>query len=82
MPRTLKLKGIPYAVCERLRASADAHRRSLNGETIICLETVLLLPGKMAATERLARARAPRAGLSQGKLKASDIDGLERGGHL
>jgi antitoxin FitA len=81
MPTTLTLKGIPDEVYERLRASADAHRRSLNGEAIICLETVLL-PGKISPAERLARARALRAGLPQGKLKASDIDALKREGRL
>jgi antitoxin FitA len=43
------------------------------------LETILL-PGKMAPAERLARARALRASLPQGKLRARDIDALKAEG--
>lgn len=76
MPTTLTLKNIPDEVYERLKAAAKAHRRSLNSEAIICLETVLL-PGKMPPAERLARARALRASLPQGKFRAKDIDRFE-----
>jgi antitoxin FitA len=79
MPTTLTLKGIPNEVYERLKASAAAHRRSLNGEAIVCLESVLL-PGKTSPAERLARARVLRATLPQGKFRAKDIDGLKREG--
>lgn len=81
MATTLTLKSIPEDVYERLKASAEAHRRSLNSEAIVCLETVLL-PGKMTPSERLARARALRASLPQGKLRAKDIDALKRAGRL
>lgn len=79
MPTTLTLKSIPDDVYERLEASAEAHRRSLNNEAIVCLETVLL-PGNMPPAERLARARALRASLPQGKLRAQDIDAFKRQG--
>ena len=79
MPTTLTLKSIPDDVYQRLKASAEVHRRSLNSEAIVCLETVLL-PGKMPPYERLARARALRASLPQGKLRASNIDALKREG--
>ncbi len=79
MPTTLTLKGIPDEVYQRLKASAEAHRRSLNGEAIVCLETVLL-PGKMPPAERLARARALRASLPGAKFRAKDIDVLKREG--
>lgn len=79
MPTTLTLKNIPDDVYERLKALAQAHRRSLNSEAIVCLETVLL-PGKMPPVERLARARALRASLPQGKFHAKDIDALKREG--
>ena len=35
---TLTIKGLPDPVYERLKAQAEAHRRSLNGEIIVCLE--------------------------------------------
>lgn len=76
MPTTLTLKNIPDEVYERLKASADAHRRSLNSEAIVCLESVLM-PGKVNVHERLARARALRATL-RGSFSARDIDQFKR----
>ncbi len=35
---TLTIKGLPDPIYERLKAQAEAHRRSLNGEIIVCLE--------------------------------------------
>ncbi|MGE3774635.1 MAG: Arc family DNA-binding protein, partial [Gammaproteobacteria bacterium] len=57
MPTTLTLKNIPDEVYERLKASAEMHRRSLNSEAIVCLEAALM-PGRLAVAVRLARARA------------------------
>ena len=34
MPATITLKDIPDRVCEQLKASAEASRRSLNSEAI------------------------------------------------
>ena len=79
MPATLTLKSIPDEVYQRLKASAEVHRRSMNSEAIVCLESILL-PGKMAPAERLARAQALRATLPQGKFHAKDIDALKREG--
>ena len=79
MPTTLTLKNIPDEVYERLKVAAEAHRRSLNSEAIVCLETVLT-PTKIAPGERLARARQLRAGLSTTKFRARDIDTLKRQG--
>ncbi len=60
MPTTLTLKNIPDAVYDRLKASAEIHRRSMNNEAIVCLETVLL-PTPVSSAERLARIRAIRS---------------------
>ena len=79
MPTTLTLKNIPDAVYERLKAAAQANRRSLNSEAIVRLEETLL-PGRIDPSEHLARARALRAALPQGKFKAHDIDALKRAG--
>ena len=51
MPTTLTLKNIPDEVYQRLKASAQTHRRSLNSEAIVCLESVLV-PGRVAVSER------------------------------
>ena len=79
MPTTLTLKNIPDTVYERLKLSAEIHRRSLNSEAIVCLESVLL-PTRIMPDERLARARALRAALPKGKFHACDIDAAKREG--
>ena len=79
MPTTLTLKNIPDEVYERLKAAAGLHRRSLNSEAIVCLESVLM-PTKLIPGERLARARALRAGLPQGEFLAADIEDSKRVG--
>ena len=79
MPATLTLKNIPDGVYDRLKLSAQAHRRSMNSEAIVCLEA-LLLPLKLTPTERLARARVLRGALPQGKFRAREIDALKREG--
>ena len=77
MPTTLTLKNIPECVYDRLKLSAEAHRRSMNSEAIVCLEAELL-PAKVTSTERLARARELRAALPNGQFKVHDIDELKR----
>ncbi|TDP61418.1 Arc-like DNA binding dprotein [Roseateles toxinivorans] len=79
VPTTLTLKNIPDAVYDRLKLAAEMHRRSLNSEAIVCLESVLL-PTKMMPSERIARARELRAALPDGKFRARDIDAAKREG--
>lgn len=79
MSISLTLKNIPEELYERLKASAQIHRRSLNSEAIVCLESVLI-PGRIAVSERLARARAFRAALPRAKFRAKDIDAYKREG--
>ena len=79
MPTTLTLKNIPDDVYAKLKVSAAVHRRSLNGEAIVCLETVLL-PSKVQPAERLARARELRAELKPARFGAPEIDALKREG--
>jgi plasmid stability protein len=79
MPTTLTLKNIPDEIYERLKISAATNRRSLNSEAIVCLESVLL-PGRVPASERLARARALRATLPKVRFRAQDIDTYKREG--
>ncbi len=79
MPTTLTLKNIPDAVYDRLKASAEMHRRSMNSEAIVCLEAALL-PAKMTTGERLTRARELRSSLPKGQFRARDIDAMKREG--
>ncbi|MGH8802485.1 MAG: FitA-like ribbon-helix-helix domain-containing protein [Casimicrobiaceae bacterium] len=78
MPTTLTLKNIPDDVYERLKVVAAMHRRSLNREAIVCIETVVMHT-QMTPAERLARARQLRAALST-TYRARDIDTLKRQG--
>ena len=78
MPTTLTLKNIPDEVYERLKTAAEAHRRSLNSEAIVCLEAVLI-PTKMTPGDRLARARRLRSTLDT-QFHVGDIDALKKQG--
>ena len=79
MPTALTLKDIPDAVHDRLKFSAEAHRRSMNSEVIVCLEAVLL-PTRLTTAERLVRARALRSALPKGKFRVRDIEAMKREG--
>ncbi|MDR2243943.1 MAG: Arc family DNA-binding protein [Burkholderiales bacterium] len=79
MPTTLTLKNIPAELYEQLKASAETHRRSLNSEAIVCLESVLL-PRHFTVSDRLARARALRAALPKRKFQAKDISAYKQEG--
>ena len=79
MPTTLTLKNIPDSVYERLKLSAELHRRSMNSEAIVCLEAALV-PIRIAPAERLARAHALRAALKPADFTPGEIDELKREG--
>ncbi|MFT4256255.1 MAG: hypothetical protein QM599_04760 [Pseudoxanthomonas sp.] len=79
MPTTLTLKNIPDDVYGRLKTAAEMHRRSLNSEAIVCLETVLV-PGKTTPGERLARARKLRAELGAARFDTEEIETFKRQG--
>lgn len=79
MPTTITLKNIPDELYDRLKASAESNRRSLNSEALVCLEAVLL-PSRSSAAEVIERARALRQSLPKGKFTARDIDAFKREG--
>ena len=79
MPTTLTLKNIPDDLYERLKSAASLHRRSLNGEAIVCLERVLA-PTKISVVERLERIRRLRAELTGFEVTDADIDAFKREG--
>ena len=79
MPTTLTLKNIPDALYGQLKIAATLHRRSLNGEAIVGLESVLL-PSRISAAERLANIRALRVTLPNGEFHTDEIDALKRAG--
>lgn len=78
MPMNLTLKNIPDEVYRRLKDSARIHRRSMNSEAIVCLETVLH-PTRLGPEARLERARRIRTGL-KGDFPAAHVDELKKAG--
>lgn len=79
VPTTLTLKNIPDELYERLKAAAAEHRRSLNSEAIVCLQSALM-PPKVSPAEHLERARKIRAELEGLWFRAEDIDAFKRQG--
>lgn len=79
MATTLTLKNIPDALYARLKKSAEIHRRSLNNEAIVCLETVLQAR-KVSIADRIEHIRALRSALPKKGFRARDIDDLKRQG--
>jgi len=77
MPTTVTLKNIPDDLYERLKAAASRHRRSLNGEAIVCLESVLN-PAKISVAERLERIGRLHDELAGREFIAEDIDAFKR----
>ena len=77
MPTTLTLKNIPDDLYDRLKSSAASHRRSLNCEAIVCLESILI-PMRTDPAERLASARELRAALSSERFPTEEIDAMKR----
>lgn len=75
----LTIKNIPDELYEHLRASAQAHRRSINSELIHCLE-VSLMPAKTDALEVLAQARAIREKIAVYQISSEEIDTAKREG--
>lgn len=79
MSTTLTLKNIPEDLYARLEAAAEAHRRSLNNEAIMCLQTVLM-PAQASTDEHLQRIEAIHQRLAGRYFSAADIDAARREG--
>ena len=79
MMATLTIKNIPEKLRKRLKKSAAQHRRSINGEAIICLEKVLVSnrvdPQDFLAQVRSLRARMPRVFVAERDLRVAKNQG-------
>ncbi len=78
---TLTIKGLPDPLYRRLKQQAEAHRRSLNGEIIVCLERAL---GAARPEPRtwLAQARALRERLQGRPLSDRQLRDARRTGRV
>ena len=79
MPTSITLKNIPDDLYQRLKASAEKNRRSLNSEMLVCLEAQLS-GGPRDVEALLARTKAIRDALPQGVFSARDITAFKRAG--
>jgi len=73
------LKNIPEALYARLKQAAEAHRRSLNSEILVCIErTVGAQPVEVEAL--LARARTVRREVGGAPLTDAAVTAAKREG--
>lgn len=76
---TITVKNIPDDLYGDLKERARAHRRSVNGELIHCLEE-LLRPRPLPVENRLARIRALRPGIDPRAVDDAEIRDAIAGG--
>lgn len=79
MGKTLTLKNLPEELHARLRAAAKRHRRSLNQEAIVCLESGLGAEVP-SVEEELATIRALRESLGPRSFDPDEIDAFKHEG--
>jgi plasmid stability protein len=76
---TLTIKGMPPELYRRLKRQAEAHRRSLNGEIIVCLERAVgagpVDPEAWLREADALRARLALEPLDQAALQAAKAAG-------
>lgn len=76
---TLTIKRLPDPLYRRLKQQAAEHRRSLNGEIIVCLERALGV-SQLEPETWLAQARALRERLQVRPLSEADLRAARRTG--
>jgi len=76
---TLTIKGLPEPVYQRLKAQAEAHHRSLNGEIIMCLERAVRAT-RFDPAAWLAEARAFRESVALEPLTDREVREARRTG--
>jgi antitoxin FitA len=79
MPMSIMLKNVPDNIYAILKSNAESNRRSLNSETIVCLET-FLLQTDVPVSERLARIQRLTSQQDPKKMASIDIDKAKREG--
>mgnify|MGYP003334105809 CR=1 FL=1 len=79
MGKTLTIKNLPEELHARLIAAAKRHRRSLNQQAIVCLESGLGAEVP-SVEEELARIRTLRESLGPRSFDPDEIDAFKRDG--
>lgn len=76
---TITIKNIPDDLYERLKQSAETHRRSINSEVIVYLERSLLSQ-RVSPEATLARARQLREKIGEYRLADDELTTLKAAG--
>lgn len=69
---SITVKNIPQELYKKLKIVASMNHRSLNGEIINCLESVLT-PRQLSVAEKLSRAKKIRAQISTDVFDPDEI---------
>ena len=76
---SITIKNIPQELYEKLKITASLNHRSLNNETINCLESVLM-PQQLSVADKLLRAKRIRTKLGNAVFDADEIkNAIEEG---
>lgn len=76
---TITLKNIPEPLYRRLKQSAETHRRSLNSEILVRLESVLA-PSRYDVSELIEAARVVREKTADYRLTDEKLDAAKKTG--
>jgi antitoxin FitA len=71
---SLTIKNIPENLYQHLKQAASLHRRSINSETIICLEKMLLSSKVEPSDQRILAAQALRKKVKSKLIDIAEID--------
>jgi plasmid stability protein len=76
---SITVKNVPADLYERLRQAAQANRRSINAEIIVCIERAVspqpVDPELVIARARALRERTARYRITDDELGAAKVDG-------
>ncbi|MBA3028373.1 MAG: Arc family DNA-binding protein [Proteobacteria bacterium] len=76
---SITIKNIPQELYEKLKITASLNHRSLNNETINCLESVLM-PQQLSVADKLLRAKRIRTKLGNAVFDPDEIkNAIEEG---
>ena len=80
LPVSITLKNIPEPLYDRIKASAEEHRRSFNMEAITLLENALAPKRIISVEERIERAKSIRKSLGPITITDEDINAFKNEG--
>ena len=76
---TVTVKNIPADLYERLKQSAQAHRRSINSEIIVCIERAVS-PQRVDPEQVIVRARQLREATTAHRITDEEMNAAKADG--